>query len=262
MSERNANIPSNFDRLAQGSAAREAMIARVRSMANSPVVNEPIQFSNRRSRRGSVFATGALGALSISAAALAACGGGSVRGERSNLTPDPSVQGIAGEQAPPGGGSSPIVVPTETSVVPTATEESSSKPRILTPEEVVEVGQDAARKIQEGFAISNVRGTDDNTDPQRVAQALTDCVNRYNDPRYQNRPDFHAAFMASCEKAARATKYMWETTHLKVFLDANGEIRDIHYTGFENLMISDPGLGLTEANWTPYETLDYVKSSQ
>lgn len=119
---------STFDRLAQGSAARDAMITRVRSMAVASVsvvadeapITEPIQISSKPSKRPGVLATGALGVISVSAAALAACGGGAVKGERSNLTPDPSVQGIAGEQAPPDSGSSPIIVPTETAVSPTA----------------------------------------------------------------------------------------------------------------------------------------------
>lgn len=199
--------------------------------------------------------TGIIGSTILigSALAISACGGGSKSNPESPKTTGNKTEATA----------TLVAMPSATAVLeaPTATSDAS-KPRILSAEEVVQVGQDAAAKIREGFTTSNVHGIDDNTDPQRVAQALTDCVNRYNDPRYQNQPSFHAAFMASCEKAARATKYMWETTHLKVFLDANGEIRDIHYTGFENLMISDPGLGLTESNWTPYENLDYVRSSQ
>ncbi len=227
---------------------------------------------SRNTHRGA--RVGLAGSLALAGSAfLVACGGGAVKGEKSNLTPDPSVQGIAGAQAQPSTGpegvtviveSSPTAVQEAPTVAPTATVEVSNAPKVLAPEELAQAASAASEKIKAGFAGASLPQTNVDSsyiDPSQVTKFLENCANRYDDPKYSNRPDYGAGFIVDCVEAGRATKWLAEHTdgpRKQDFVEANGLIRDIAYTGFTWIEANMPQLGYDAGTWKTDDNLAFI----
>jgi len=281
MSERNANIPSNFDRLAQGSAARDAMIARVMSMASTPVdaqvtvaVTDPGQFSSRRARRASVFATGALGALSIGAAALAACGGES----KANSTDKPTENPVATQPSNPGVDVIPgSIVPTAEAASPVV-EPTVAVEVELSQEEIVKVSEDVKRMIVDAISQSGI--TDEQLtsrhlalsygDPNSISSSINVCTSTqigesfvdYDTGRTVTSADsdYGLMFLNNCTMPAMATKALFEITGDQRFADANEAWLPIHRGKVGEIRTVEPRAG--EDYWNGIVKRAYIQPSK
>lgn len=199
----------------------------------------------------------AAGVILGSAAALAACGGGSESGSKNpdvgtnnpnanrTLTPEGGVAGVAN---PPGGDVSPIVVET-----PTA--EPTVANRVLTQEELSQTATEVFGLISSGLASNNVDVTKLNhagfKDSGYVQARIDNCVNKVGQTfeaipglRTVNpgEADYWKMLRIQCQEVGEATKELFLATGDQNFEEANRKWRDVFIQRSREFRQGDPRL--------------------